>query len=78
MSKKNICNIFIMVLLAGSVWAGEPAKATEQEIALPAIKISKTTKETETQRCAAFGKDTVTADKNKMSVEANVVTAQPL
>lgn len=76
-SKKSIYTVLIAVLLAGSAWAGERAK-TSEEIALPAIKISKTKRQTDTRRFAAADKDKAAAVKNKKSSKADVVVTQPM
>ncbi len=76
-SKKSIYTVLIALLLAGSAWAGERAK-TSEEIALPAIKISKTKDKTDTRRFAAADKDKAAAVKNKKSSKADGVEPQPM
>jgi len=76
-SKKSIYTVFFAVLLAGSAWAGETAK-TSEEISLPAIKISKTTPKSDTRCFAAADKDKAAAVQNKKSNKADVVEPQPM
>jgi hypothetical protein len=64
----------MFVALAGMAWAGEPAKENEQEITLPAIKISKIKNEQPAHNYALLKKDNGKADQTgKMAIPADQV-----
>lgn len=65
MIKKHIASVMMFAALVGMAWGGEPAKTNEQEITLPAIKISKMRTEQPSQKYALSKKGSSNADQNR-------------
>jgi hypothetical protein len=73
-TKKRIVTVLTFVVLAGMAWAGEPAKANEEEITLPAIKISKIKNDQPAHNYALAKKDSGKADQSgKKDIPADKV-----